>query len=215
MKKGEENKMKKSFAYGLAMSVSALSIGAYAAPGDDASSAALTTKGYVDTGLKYVYDSAKGDITNLQTTVGAPANGVNPATGLVGDVADLQTTVGTPSDGINPGTGLVGEIAALTEDVDDLADDVSDLQTAVGDANSGLIKKVNDLESASQTYNAGAGVAVTAGANAGDPATISLALPNNPTAGASYVFKPNNNGGGTWETIEVEDTWDPGFLTTP
>ena len=192
--------MKKKLLYSLIASMSVISIGAYADPVQDATSSALTTKGYVDAGLKYVYDVANGtengavsglrtDVNNLQNTVGAPASGGNPATGLVGDVSDLQGTIGNTAMGTTANT-ITGAIKELNDAID-------------------------DLEEASQTYNAGAGIVVTEGANEGDPATIGLALPNNPTAGASYVFKPNGTGGGTWEAIEVESSWDPGFLTTP
>ena len=116
--------MKKKLLYSLIASMSMISIGAYAAPGDDASNSALTTKGYVDTGLKYVYDSIKGDvnnvqgdITDLQNTVGAPASGGNAATGLVGDVAGLQDAIGTAGVGSTPGTGLTGRVEALEDTV--------------------------------------------------------------------------------------------------
>ena len=194
--------MKNSILYSLVASISMFSIGAYATdPVADADSSALTTKGYVDAGLKYVYDTAKGDIdtvqgdiTLLQNTVGAPANGANPATGLVKDVADLQNAVGDSSDG--------------------LVKDVTDLKNTVGDSSSGLVKRVNDLESSSIVYTEGDGIKVTQGATASDPSTIGLDI-NNAQNNTTYVFKTDSNGNGTWQAMEVENTWNPAFLTTP
>lgn len=102
--------MKRNFLCGLIASVSMISIGAYADPVPDASSSALTTKGYVDDGLKYVYKVANGTlpgtVQNLQSIVGAPASGNDPATGLVG-------AIGTAGSGNTPGTGLTGDVEAL------------------------------------------------------------------------------------------------------
>lgn len=96
--------MKRNFLCGLIASVSMISIGAYADPVPDASSAALTTKGYVDDGLKYVYKVASGisdgAVKSLQTIVGAPTNGDKPGTGLIGDVEALQKTVGDANGGL-------------------------------------------------------------------------------------------------------------------
>lgn len=200
--------MKKSVLYSLIASVSMVSIGAYA---EDANSTALTTKGYVDAGLKYVYDAAKGDITSLQTAL-SDGNG-----GLI-DVGDLADTVGVAGTGGNPGTGLVGAVESLQDTVGDSTDglvkDVTDLQTAVGDANNGLIKKVNDLESSSIVYTPGDGIAVTAGANPGDPATISLDL-GTTSANTTYVYKTDNSGVGSWQEMEIESTWsDSDFENT-
>ena len=169
--------MKKNFVCGLIASISMVSISAYADPvANDASSSALTTKGYVDAGLQYVYDIANG------TSNGA--------------VKTLQSAVGTAGVGETPGTGLIGDVEAL--------------QDTVGDANGGLVKRVTDLESTTG-YAAGTGVVVTPGEN-GDPSTIGLnigTVQNNTT----YVFKTDASGNGTWQAMEVEDSWNPSFLT--
>ncbi|MBQ6027508.1 MAG: hypothetical protein IJL21_03095 [Alphaproteobacteria bacterium] len=169
--------MKRNFLCGLIASVSMISIGAYADPVPDASSAALTSKGYVDDGLKYVYKVASGisdgAVKSLQNIVGAPANGSDPATGLVGDVEALQKTVGNET--------------------------------------SGLVKRVTDLEN-SNGYTAGTGVKVTPGTG-DNPSTIGLDVTT--SANTTYVFKTDANGAGTWSEMEVADTWDPTFLTTP
>ena len=124
------------------------------------------------------------------------ANGVSP-----GAVKTLQETVSgraaDPENNIEATTGLVGDVAAL--------------QNAVGDATGGLVKRVTDLE-ATTGYTAGTGVAVTPGEN-GDPSAIGIAVPNNATDGAKYVFQSDGNGGGTWTKIDVVNTWDSSFLT--
>ena len=162
--------MKKGFLYGLIASVSVFSIAAYADPVADADSSALTTKGYVDTGLKYVYDAIKGDVGDVQ-----------------GDITNLQNTVGNTDMGTNADT-ITGAISELNSAVQQL-----------GTPNQ---------------YTDGDGIKVTPGANQSDPSSIGLDLPSNPSAG-SYVYKIDANGDGTWAPIEVEDSWDPGFLTNP
>ncbi len=237
--------MKKRVLYSLLTSLAVFSTAAYA---EDAPTSALTTKGYVDSGLKYVYDSIKdevtdvqGDITNLQTalsdgngglidvsdlqdTIGTATNGNTPGTGLIGDIEDLQDAVGTAGNGNTPGTGLTGDIEALQDTIGTagsgntpgtgLTGDIEALQDTIGDANGGLVKRVNDLESSSNVYTAGDGIAVTAGANQGDPATISLDL-GTTAANTTYVYKTDANGDGSWQALEVEDSWDHGFLTNP
>ncbi|MBQ6012277.1 MAG: hypothetical protein IJL23_04140 [Alphaproteobacteria bacterium] len=160
--------MKKSVLYSLIASISMVSAGAYADPVADASSSALTTKGYVDTGLKYVYDSIQSDVgdiqvdvTNLQNTVGAPASGGNAATGLVGDVEALQDAVGTAGQGEQPGTGLTGRVESLEDAVTTL----DNLGT-------------DDLQ-----------------------------------ANKKYILQTNSDGEGSWSELEVESSWNPGFLT--
>lgn len=214
--------MKKSVLYSLMASVSMFSIGAYA---EDASTSALTTKGYVDTGLKYVYDSIKGDVTNVQGNITDIQNALSDGNGGLVDVGDLANTVGTAGSQGNPGTGLIGNVEALQDTVGDLnsglvkavsdnTSDISALETTVGDANGGLVKRVNDLETSSIVYTAGDGIKVTPGATSSDPSTIELNI-NNAQNNTTYVYKTDNSGNGTWQAMEVEDSWNPGFLTTP
>lgn len=208
--------MKKKLLYSLMASLSMISVGAYAEPVTDDSTAALTTKGYVDAGLKYVYDSIQsdvgdiqGDITNLQNTVGAPASGGNAATGLVGDVAGLQDAIGTAGVGNTPGTGLTGDVEALQDALDDGNGnliDVSQLKDTVGDDSSGLVKRVNELEAASQEYIEGTGIDISQNAQGKNVVSLDLGTTQNNT---TYVFKTDANGNGTWQAMEVEDSWSP------
>ncbi len=218
--------MKKRVLYGLMASVSMFSIAAYAdpAPVADASNSALTTKGYVDTGLKYVYDSIQGDVNNVQGDITNLQNALSDGNGGLIDVGDLQDAIGTAGSGNTPGTGLTGAVEELQDTIGTagvgntpgtgLTGDVEALQDTVGDNTAGLVKRVNDLENSSIVYTAGDGIAVTAGANQGDPATISLDL-GTTSASTTYVYKTDANGAGTWQAMEVEDSWNPGFLTNP
>lgn len=188
--------MKKKLLYSLIASMSMISIGAYAAPGDDASTSALTTKGYVDAGLKYVYDVASGTsngaVQNLQNAVGTASVGNTPGTGLIGDVEELQEAVGTAGQGEQPGTGLTGRVESLED--------------AVGDASSGLVKRVNELEAASQEYIEGTGIDISQNAQGKNVVSLDLGTTQNNT---TYVFKTDANGNGTWQAMEVEDSWNP------
>jgi len=224
--------MKKRVLYSLLTSLAVFSTAAYA---EDAPTSALTTKGYVDSGLKYVYDAIKGDVTDVQGDITDLQTALSDGNGGLVDVSDLADTVGTAGVGNTPGTGLIGDVEALQDTIGDangglvkdvadntsdisaletavgdnnggLVKDVADLKTTVGDNTAGLVKRVNDLESSSIVYTAGDGIAVTAGANQGDPATISLDL-GTTTANTTYVYKTDANGDGSWQTMEVETTW--------
>lgn len=208
--------MKKSVLYSLMASVSMFSIGAHA---EDASPSALTTKGYVDTGLKYVYDSIKGDVNNVQGDITDLQTALSDGNGGLIDVGDLKTAVGDSNSGlVKAVSDNTSDISALETAVGDntggLVKDVADLKTAVGDNTAGLVKRVNDLESSSIVYTAGDGIKVTPGATSSDPSTIELNI-NNAQNNTTYVYKTNGSGVGTWQAMEVEDSWNPGFLTTP
>lgn len=182
--------MKKKILYGLVASLSMVSAGAYAT---DASENAVTTKGYVDAGLKYVYKVANGTENGAVKNINEALSDGNG--GLI-NVGDLKVKIGAKGTGGAEGTGLAG--------------DVQSLEKTIGDENSGLVKKVNTLAASSKTYDAGDGIKVTAGANEGDPATIGLDV--NTSANTTYVFKTDANGTGTWQALEVEDDWDEAFL---
>jgi hypothetical protein len=117
--------MNKKLLYSLIASLTMISAGAYAnEPVQDDDNSALTTKGYVDAGLKFVYDSAKSnvegietDITNLQEAVGTAGTPGNAGTGLVGDVEELQNAIGTAGQNNEQGTGLTGRVEALEDAV--------------------------------------------------------------------------------------------------
>lgn len=213
--------MNKKLLYTLIAFISMISFQAYAT-GEDADPSALTTKGYVDTGLKYVYDSIKGDvnnvegdITNLQNALGDGNGGLinvgnlqDDIDGLSDDVDDLQTVVGSPADGNNPATGLIGTVGDANSG---LVKDVNDLKTTVGNASSGLVKRVNELEAASQEYVEGTGIDISENAQGKNVVSLDLGTTQNST---TYVFKTNAQGVGSWQALEVENSWDPTFLTT-
>lgn len=197
--------MKKKLLYSLIASMSMISIGAYAAPGDDASTSALTTKGYVDAGLKYVYDVAEGTengtVKTLKNTVGNAVLGTSAQT-VTGAINELNTTIN--GDGVNS-DGLVGDVA-------DLSDDVADLQDALGDGNGNLI----DVSTLKETVDGLSANSAIDGANTGvriSDKKIQLDVGN--ASNTTYVYKTDSNGNGTWQAMEVEDSWNPGFLTTP
>ena len=70
-------------------------------------------------------------------------------------------------------------------------------------------QKVNSLEIAGQTYNAGTGLGLTPGATADSPATIGLDVAT--SANTTYIFKTDADGNGTWQALKVQNNWDPEF----
>jgi hypothetical protein len=151
--------MKKCVLYTLLALIPMVSTGAYAEETTDASATALTTKGYVDAGLKYVYDANKGDIKTLSDKVG-------------------DTTMTTTAKTV---TGAINE----------------------------LNKAIDDIEKG-QEYTKGTGIDITQDANGKNVVSLDLGETDKNT---TYVFKTNEEGVGTWQTMEVEDSWSPGFLT--
>ena len=175
--------MKKTLTSGLVLS---MLIGVGSALADEAATA-LTTKNYVDTGLKAVYG-----VAHSASTILGDSN-----EGLVKDVIDLETTVGDNEGGLVKG--------------------VSDLKTTVGDNEGGLVKKVTDLETTVQTleaatdsdtiYTAGTGISIDSADNnavavAGLAATTEAANQDK-----KYIYQ-----NGVLTALDVENTWDPSIL---
>ncbi len=219
--------MKKMLTSGLVMAALFATANAFA---DDPNANKLTTKGYVDAGLNYVHN----EIGAVKTIVGTDAN-----SGLRGDVAGLQSAIGTAGTGGATGTGLIGRIetlensstpaaisaleqavgdanSGLIKDVADLQSDVSDLQTAVGDANSGLTKDVAD--------NADdiADLQTTVGdANSGlvkDVADLQGVAKE--YIGGTGITVTDGTGADAGKKVisltnGIADTWDPSVLTNP
>lgn len=154
--------MKKSVLWTLMASISAVSVGAAYADDPvsqpDATAAALTTKGYVDAGLQYVYKSAKDDTKAISDKVG-------------------DTTMGTKAPTI---TGAISE----------------------------LNQAIKGIENA-QEYTAGTGINVSETQDGKNVVGLDLGDTEN---NATYVFKTDANGVGSWQAVEVEDSWDSGFL---
>jgi len=111
--------MKKVLCVGLI--VTALTTGVSAMAVVDENS--LTTKGYVDSGLRAVYQVAK----DAENAIGTASNGENTGTGLIGRIENLESAAGTngslqqligaTSDGVNPGSGILGDIETLQNQV--------------------------------------------------------------------------------------------------
>lgn len=184
---------------------------------------ALTTKGYVDDGLQYVYDAIKDDVGTVQSSITTLQSGVNslqsavgtagtqgtPGTGLLGDVEALQSAIGEASDQSGPGTGLTGAVETLQNTIGNtaLTTDTKNITGAINELNSAI----NSLESATHEYIEGTGIDITT--NAQGKNVVGLDLPNNPSEG-SYVYQVDSTGNGAWGKMAVETTWDSSVITT-
>ncbi len=162
----------------------------------------LTTKNYVDSGLRAVYQKAqtaetKADnaasaaatnadaITNIQTTLGD-----GETSGLIKDVNDLKAADYLTADDI-AGKADQSDLDTLSETVAGHTTAISELQT-----------QVNAIDTS--TYTGEKGVAV-------DNTThkVGLSVPAAAaTDGNPYVYK-----NGAWVPLDVEDTWDASILT--
>ena len=151
--------------------------------------------------------SLSQEIANLPEKV----DGINQEMATLNDM--VGTVTGTDS---NTFSNLQTNVANLKNDVAELQDTVGDtsMQTTaqtVTAAINELREAIRNLKLARNTYAAGVGVVIKPGTNDNDPPTIGLDLPADSIAGASYVFQPNNTGGGKWTQLEVQDSWNPGF----
>ena len=193
--------MKKSIIYGMIASISMISATAYADPVSDDATAALTTKGYVDSGLKYVYDVATGasngavsaiqtalddgngnliDVSTIQDEIGNysdPNNNVQ-ASGLKGDIEALDDAIGTATSGNTPGTGLTGR-------VEDLEDQVG--TGSLSTQSQTLTGAVNELKGTIDTLD-------SLGTDDLDPSK-------------KYILETNSEGEGSWSELQVESSW--------
>lgn len=106
----------------------------------DAVNEVNTAVGNADTAIGNV----AGDVVTLQTAVG-DAN-----TGLIHDVGALQTTVGSQGNSITAIQldvgALQGSMVTAKADISDIKLALQSVETTVGDATSGLVKDVDDLE---------------------------------------------------------------------
>jgi len=132
--------MKKIMVFGFMVSILMGQMPAFAAPGDeqqaDATAEALTTKGYVDAGLKYVYKNAANATYN---------GSVNYAEGTVGaEIKDIKSKVDNPAAGAydNTDSGLTAD--TIQGAIDELAGEIDNLP-------------------AGTTYEGGVGIAVENG----------------------------------------------------
>lgn len=191
--------MKKTLGGSLAVLAMMLTSAAFADPDNR-----LTTKDYVDDGLRYLYqryEPVKTDVSSLKTTVGDSTGGlVKRVTDLennssAGAVTQLEQLVGTRGDGTqqNPSTGLVADVEDLQDTVGDstggLVKDVEDLKDTVGDSTDGLVKDVADLKDIAKEYVGGTGITITDGTGA--------------NVGKKVI------------SADVVTTWDASVLTTP
>jgi hypothetical protein len=123
----------------------------------------LTTKNYVDSGLRAVYQAAntglatKADastVSALQTAVEGKADTSTVNTALAGKAdASTVTALSNVVNGDGENNGLVQTVANLkaaveSNDYSSLATKVTDLENIVGDSESGLVNQVSTLETA-------------------------------------------------------------------
>ena len=174
-----------------------------------ADGSSVTTKNYVDDGLRAVYSASKG---YTDTAVA----------GVAGSVSTLNTQ-------INGANGLAEQINGNGLTTFGLAGDVATLQQTIGDTSTPdtLAFKVNQLESSSTGYTPGDGIAidttnnnntisVDAGAGVTFDANNKLTIDGLATTQASgntttmYVYK-----NGALVPMDVETTWDKNFDFDP
>ena len=175
--------MRKTLTSGLVLS---MLVGMGAALADEPTS--LTTKNYVDAGLRAVYV-----VANRADTILADSEG----NGLVKDFGNLQTTVG------NSDRGLVK--------------DVDDLQEIVGGEESGLVKDVTDLQDAvaaiqgtadnDTVYTDGTGIVIDAEDNNSISVAGLAATTEELNQDKKYIYQ-----NGRLTALDIEHVWDPSIL---
>lgn len=207
-----------------------------------ADGSSLTTKNYVDDGLRAVYQASKGytdtTVGTLPTRVGALETAVgNSSSGLVADVAALDELIN--GDGTTSNPGLAADVSALDTQINGdgtttnpgLAADVSSIETILnGDgttANPGLVATVAGLSAASTTYTAGDGIAIdttnnnTISVNAGDGLTFDATTHEVTIDGLATTQASGNTTkmyvyqNGVLTEMPVESDWATNGITFP
>lgn len=173
----------------------------------------LTTKNYVDSGLRAVYQKVKanGDaITNIQTVLNGDETTETP--GLIQDVADLKAADFLTADDIAGKADqsdldtLSGTVTTLQTTVEGKADasTVTTLSETVGEhttAIAGLQDQIDAIDTTALTGEKGVTVDTTTH-------TVSLSVPEGAANdGNTYVYKD-----GAWTALDVEDEWNPNIL---
>jgi len=148
----------------------------------------LTTKGYVDDGLRAVYSVAKGaadDVADLETEVSVHDSAISTLQ------SNLTTEAGARESADSAINAKIGSTSIGVE----------------GTTITGAIKTLQDTVGGldGTEYTGTNGVTVSGH-------SVELALPENPVAGASYVYKPGTGPGTGWTALSVEDTWDASIL---
>ena len=142
----------------------------------------LYPDGYVDAGLKYVYKNAANATYN---------GSVNYAEGTVGaEIKSIKNKANNPAAGAydNTDSGLTAD--TIQGAIDEVEGRVDTLETTVNNVSAGT------------TYSDGVGIAVD-----NNNHTVGLKGLTGATDNKTYVFK-----NGSWQELEVEDEWKPGFL---
>ena len=158
----------------------------------DESAAALTTKNYVDTGLKYVYRVADA----AQTAADDAATAATNAASAAADAATAAATAQTAAD-------------AAQEDVDTLSGTVNTLSGTVA----GHTEAITELQNRTYTDNNttySEGTGITIDETNGNAISVT-GLENTKTvanANKKYIYQ-----NGVLTELEVENTWNPAFLT--
>lgn len=193
--------------------------------------ATLTTKNYVDSGLRAVYQKAQSAETKAEAAKSvADANATaiqNLQTAIEGvdysgkaDQADLNALSETVAGHTTAISGLETSVAgkadastvsALSETVAGKADasTVSALSGTVDQhttAINNLQSTVEGLNDSDTTYTAGTGIAIDTANNNAIGLSVPAAAAND---GNAYVYK-----NGAWTALDVEDTWDASILTS-
>lgn len=96
------------------------------------------------TGLDDRVEAVEDTLSSLQTTVGGISDDLDTCEGVVAghttDIAALDAEINTAT------TGLKDRVHEAEEDITDLASRTSALELAVGDASSGMVKDIDDIQ---------------------------------------------------------------------
>lgn len=156
--------MKKIVLSGFMASMLMLPVAALADGETTGSSTPLTTKNYVDDGLRAVYKASKTytntalgtlptDVANLKTTINGDGTAANPGLDKIinGDGTNLGLNDIIKGDGTTANPGLINDVAALDTQINGtngLADDIAALDTQINGngTTTGLADDVDTLK---------------------------------------------------------------------
>ena len=154
----------------------------------------LTTKYYVDSGLKYVYDQ-------LSTSTGNNASNISSIQGDISDIQDDISDIETDVSGIKDDIGTMGNLGVTVDDGNGGTTTADNLVDAINAVNA----KADAASGAANSYTAANGVQI----DANKEITLKGVPDDNVTNNKMYVFK-----NGEFQEMPVINQWDSNVLTS-
>jgi len=162
---------------------------------------------------RYGLKNANPDVDGKLATAGYVKGAYNAAIKAVNKLDDIKQDKLNADD-----LAAIANVSTLSGRVSAAESDIDGLETVVGDNSSGLVKKVADLETASETHATQDGVVATIKNATVSATNVSLGVTGTPTGTVSSNLSNGAFSGSvnipTSATVAIVTTWDDDTSTT-